>query len=334
MTSSIRDPGLDLALGDLEGHLGHVGVVLGRLIEGRADHLAFDAAAHVGDLLRSLADQGDHEQDLWIVRADPVRDVLEEHRLAGLRGADDEGALAFAERVHEVDQPLAEVLRVRLDVDQLVRVDGGQVSEDRPVSCGIDVDAVDGIDAKHPPVLLGVPRSADGAADPVTDAQAETADLARADVDIVGARQETVPAHEPEAFVDDVEDASRVVMAGPQRLALEDPLDQIVLALLGAGLELQVAADLAQLRDAHLAEVGDVEIVPLAGGFELLHLVVFGDRRAGCHLRPASRPAIPLALIWTELGHGIRIPSGTTVARAGHRAESLRSAGRVGIRGA
>ena len=35
--------GLDLALGDLEGHLGDVGVVLGRLVEGRADDLALDA---------------------------------------------------------------------------------------------------------------------------------------------------------------------------------------------------------------------------------------------------------------------------------------------------
>ena len=36
-------PGLDLALGDLERHLGDVGVVLGRLVEGRADDLALDA---------------------------------------------------------------------------------------------------------------------------------------------------------------------------------------------------------------------------------------------------------------------------------------------------
>jgi hypothetical protein len=43
--------GLDLALGDLERHLGDAGVVLGRLVEGRGDDLALDRAAHVGDLL-------------------------------------------------------------------------------------------------------------------------------------------------------------------------------------------------------------------------------------------------------------------------------------------
>ena len=43
------------------------------------------------------------------------------------------------------------------------------------------------------------------------------------------------------------------------------------------GLDLEVARDLAELRHAHLAEVGDLEVVPLAGGLELLLLLVFGD---------------------------------------------------------
>ena len=60
--------GLDLALGDLEGHLGDVGVVLGRLVEGRADDLALDAPAHVGDFLGPLADERDHQEDVRVVR--------------------------------------------------------------------------------------------------------------------------------------------------------------------------------------------------------------------------------------------------------------------------
>ena len=55
-------------------------------------------------------------------------------------------------------------------------------------------------------------------------------------------------AHEAEALVDDVEDAARVGVAGALGLALEDALDEVVLALLGAGLELEVAADRAELR--------------------------------------------------------------------------------------
>ena len=133
---------------------------------------------------------------------------------------------------------------IRLEVDQLVRVDRRQVAEDRAAAGGVGVDAVDRVDPEHAPVLLGLARGADGAADAVADAQAEATDLARADVHVVRARQEAVPAHEPEALVDDVEDAGRVVVAGALGLALEDPLDEVVLALLGAGLELEVLADL------------------------------------------------------------------------------------------
>src|SRR6185503_21387944 len=39
--------GLDLPLGDLEAHLRHAGVVLGRLVEGGRVDLALDAPAHV-----------------------------------------------------------------------------------------------------------------------------------------------------------------------------------------------------------------------------------------------------------------------------------------------
>ena len=235
--------GLDLALGDLERHLGDVGVVLGRLVERGADHLALDAPTHVGDFLGPLADQRDHEEDVRVVLADAVGDVLEQHRLAGLRRAHDQGTLALADRVDDVDESLAEVLRVALEVDQLVRVDRGQVVEDGPVTGGFDVDAVDGIDAEHPPVLLGFARRANGAADPIADPEAEAADLAGADVDVVWARQEAMAAEEAEALVDDVEDAGRVGVAGALRLALEDALDEVVLALLGAGLELEIAAD-------------------------------------------------------------------------------------------
>ena len=287
-----------------------MGVVLGRLVEGRADDLALDAPPHVGDFLGALADQGDHQEDVRVVGADAVGDVLEEHRLAGLRRADDQGALALAERVDDVDQPLAEVLGVALEVDQLVRVDRGQVAEDGPAAGGLDVDAVDRVDAEHPPVLLGVARGADRAADAVADPEPEPADLAGADVDVVRAGQQAVAAHEAEALVDDVEDAGRVGVAGALGLALEDPLDEVVLALLGAGLELELAPDLAELGDAHLAEIGDVEVIPLAGGLELLLLLVFRDGGTGSHLGSASRATVPLALVGTELGHGFGGSSG------------------------
>ena len=87
-------------------------------------------------------------------------------------------------------------------------------------------------------------------------------------------------AHEAKALIDDVEDAARVVVAGALGLALQDEFDEDVLALALVGIDLEVAGNLAELRDAHLAQVADVEVVPLAGGFELLLLFVFGDRGA------------------------------------------------------
>ena len=53
-------------------------------------------------------------------------------------------------------------------------------------------------------------------------------------------------------------------------------------------------------------EVGDVEVVPLAGGLELLHLVVFGDRRARDGTGDgagAGGYGLADALVGTELGH-------------------------------
>jgi hypothetical protein len=64
-------------------------------------------------------------------------------------------------------------------------------------------------------------------------------------------------AHEAEAFVDDVEDAGGIGMAGILGLALEDPIDEVILALGRAGLELELATDLAELVDAHLLEITD-----------------------------------------------------------------------------
>jgi hypothetical protein len=123
-------------------------------------------------------------------------------------------------------------------------VDRGQVIEDGPPAGGLDVDAVDGVNAQHSPVLLGIARGADGARDAVADAQAEPADLARADIDVVRAGQQAVAAHETESLVDDVEDATRVGVAGAFGLALQDAVDEVFLAVDG-GVDLQVAADLA-----------------------------------------------------------------------------------------
>ena len=83
-----------------------MGVVLGRLVEGRRDDLALDGAAHVGDLFWSLTNEADHQGDLGVVRRDALSDLLQQARLTGLRWRDDQGALPLAERVDKIDKPL------------------------------------------------------------------------------------------------------------------------------------------------------------------------------------------------------------------------------------
>ncbi len=111
-------------------------------------------------------------------------------------------------------------------------------------------------------------------------------------------------AHEPEALVDDVEDAGRVDVAGALALALEDPVDELLAPFLRGRLDLEIAADGAQLRHAHRAQIRDVEVVALARGFELLHLVVFAYRRAADG-HAATRPPIAGTRVRTVRGHGV-----------------------------
>ena len=142
-------------------------------------------------------------------------------------------------------------LRFFGSVSRLIRTSGWtgvRSPKHGPAAGGLGVDAVDGVDPEHAPVLLGLARGADGAGDAVADAEAEAADLARADVDVVRARQQAVAAHEAEALVDDVEDAAGVGVAGALGLALQDLVDEVVLALAGLGVELELLRDLLGAR--------------------------------------------------------------------------------------
>ena len=90
------------------------------------------------------------------VRVDAIGDDLQAH-------------LDRAERIHDVDEPLAEVLRVALEVDELVRMHRREVVEDRSTASRLDVDAIDAVDPEEAPVLLLLTRRADGARDTVAD---------------------------------------------------------------------------------------------------------------------------------------------------------------------
>ena len=60
---------------------------------------------------------------------DRIGDVLEQRRLAGARRRDDQAALAFAERRHQIHDPRRVTIGHGLELDPLVRIDRGQLFE-------------------------------------------------------------------------------------------------------------------------------------------------------------------------------------------------------------
>src|SRR5207253_5464530 len=128
---------------------------------------------------------------------------------ARLRRRHDERALAEAERIHEVDEPLAEVRALDLEVEHLVGEDRGERFEVRSALRDLGVDAVDGLDAQEAEVLLVVLRRSGLSGDVVARAEPEASHLARADVDVVRRGKEAAAPQEAEAVLDDLEDALR-----------------------------------------------------------------------------------------------------------------------------
>jgi len=66
---------------------------------------------------------------------------------------------------------------------------------------------------------------------------------------------------------------------------------------------LELATDLAELVDAHLAQVADIEVVALARSLELLLFFEFAHRGAERRLSAASWSTVPGALVWGWTGH-------------------------------
>ena len=101
----------DQPLGALERHLGDAGLLFDGIVEGgRDDFGVLDGAPPVGDLLRALADEDDHDVDVVVGLCRGAGDRLQEHRLTGLRRRDDESALSAADGRDEVDDAGGEVV--------------------------------------------------------------------------------------------------------------------------------------------------------------------------------------------------------------------------------
>jgi hypothetical protein len=144
-------------------------------------------------------------------------DLLHDDRLAGLRGRDDEAALALADRGDDVDDPGRQVVRLVLEAEPVLRVQRGQLGELGPRSRLLGRHPVDGVEP-HERVRLVRPAraalalrlalagSAHGTGDRVAATQAGLADLRERQVHVVRAGQVAAGAHE-RVGVQHVEDA-------------------------------------------------------------------------------------------------------------------------------
>ena len=205
----------------------------------------------------------------------------------------DQGALALAERAHQVHHARRDVLRRRLQPDALLRVERGQVVEEDLLLRLVRRLEVDRVHLDQREVALVLLGRADLAGDGVAGAQVELADLRRRDVDVVRSRQVAVfgRAQEAEAVGQDLQHALREDQALLLGLGAQDLEDQLLLLHgRGAG-DLQRLGHRGQLRDVHLLEVGEVEAVArVLGGAAVGRTagpVGRGDRRRAA-LRPET----------------------------------------------
>ena len=171
-----------------------------------------------------------------MVVLDRLGDVLQHHRLAGLRLGDDQAALALADRCDQVEDAAGDVLGrtvAALELERLAREQRGEVLEQHLVLRRFRRIAVDVVDAQHGEVALAFLRMAHAAGDVVAGAQVEAADLAGRDVDVVGAGQVGLVgrAQEAEAVLQDLQHALGPDAAAGAGVRLEHVEDHVLLAL-------------------------------------------------------------------------------------------------------
>src|SRR4029077_17521555 len=155
------------------------------------------------------------------------------------------------------------------------------------------IDAVDRLDAQEAPVLLRFLGRASDPADPVAGPQAEAANLARTDLDVIGAGHQAGAPQQARAIVDEVEDARRIDLAGTLDLALQDRFDEVLAPHVAGVEDVQIAAHLDEFLDVHVFEFVDIHrgVRDASGGTG--GLTTRPGERAGCFAGVMTRDARP-----------------------------------------
>ncbi len=251
---------LDEALGLLDHHFGDLDVARGRLVEGRGDDLALHRALHVGDFLRPLVDQQHDEIALRMIGGDALRDVLQQHGFAGARRRDDQRALAHADRRDDVDDAARHILAggiLDFEFQPPIRVERRQIVEGHFVPGLLGILEIDGVALQQREITLALLGAANHPLDGVAGAQRQAADLARADIDVVGAGQiiGVGRTQEGESVLQNLDDALADDLHIAARKLLEDGEHQLLLAHDGGVLDLLLLGENEQFGGRFLFEV-------------------------------------------------------------------------------
>ncbi len=185
--------------------------------------------------------------------------------LTRARRGDNHAALAEAERRDQIDDPHVDLVRSRLELDAPLRMQGRQVVEANLFAELVGIFKIDRLDPQKREIALVFLGGPDLARDDRAGFQAETANLAGRDVDIVGAGEVVVigAPQEAEAVGKDLERPFAVHQAVLLDPFFEDLEDQVLL------LEAHVVDDPLGLRRAnqlghrHFLELGEMNLTAL-----------------------------------------------------------------------
>ncbi|MNQ54555.1 hypothetical protein D3C85_686240 [compost metagenome] len=254
---------LDQALGLLDHHLGDLHVAGRRLVEGRGDHFAAHGALHFGHFLWTLVDQQNDQVAFRVIARDVGGDVLQHDGLAGFRRRHDQATLALADRCAEIDHPAGDVFGgavAGLHDQTLGGEQRRQVLEQNLVLGVLRAIVVDRVDLEQGEVTLAFFRRADLANDGVAGTQVEAADLARRDVNVVGAGQvgSVRGAEEAETVLENLQHAITGDFLTAFSVFFQQRENHVLLARTSHAFQAHLFGEFQQFGDRLLLEFGQI----------------------------------------------------------------------------
>ena len=162
----------------------------GRLVEGRRNHFTLHGALHFGHFFGTLIDQQNHHVAVGVVGGNCVRNVLHHDGLAALWRCNQQRPLAFANRRNDVNHPSGDVFftfGITFQTHLFFGEQRRQVFKHDFVLIAFGRATVYFVELVQCKVAFTVFGCAHFAFNHVARVQIETAHLAGADVDVIGA---------------------------------------------------------------------------------------------------------------------------------------------------